>query len=85
MKHFFNRVLASILPIIGMLLFLAIFIVGIIFFSYVIVILAIIGFILFAIAYIRARILLYQMRRDNKKKTPTGNGRTIDHDNHEQK
>lgn len=74
MQNFFQRIISGILPFIGMLVFFILFIIGLIFFSYLILLGAIVGFIAFAIFYLRAKYLLHKhgKRADTK-------GRTIDH------
>lgn len=76
MSNFLEKVSASIMPIVGMLLFVAVLIVAIIFLSYVFIVIAVVGFVLFAIGYIRARFLMHKYAKNQSKKPK---GRTIDH------
>ncbi len=73
-----QKFLAKILPIIGMAVFIILLIIGLIVFSYIILIAALIGLVLFGIGYIKARLV-------GQKQPPTTNeqekhsGRVIDH------
>jgi hypothetical protein len=81
MHETLKRFWASIMPIVGMIIFVVLFIVGIFVFSYLLIIGAIVGLILFCVAYIRVKIAL-------RKKTPPthpAHGRTIEHDDDEKK
>lgn len=77
MNHFFDRVAATILPILGMFIFVVLLIVAIIFFSYVFIIIAGIGFLFFVIAYIRTKIFMHKLTKKHEKRSK---GRTIDHE-----
>ena len=59
----------------GLIIFIAVLIIGLVFFSYLIIIGAIIGLALFAAAYFRAKFFIKP-----KKKTRSSHGRTIEHD-----
>lgn len=78
MKQAAENLLNRITPYIGMGILVALFIIGLIIFSYVIVIGAIIGLIFFAIAYIRSKFAAKKPQRLHKK---THRGRTIEHNN----
>jgi ABC-type transport system involved in cytochrome bd biosynthesis fused ATPase/permease subunit len=75
MSQFFSRLWATIMPFIGMALFIVVLIIGIIFVSYILIILAIIFFILFVIGFIRMK---FASRKS--KKQDDSQGRTINHD-----
>lgn len=74
MQQFVQKLWAGIMPIIGMIVFIALFIVGIFVFSYVLIIGTVIGLILFIIAFIKAKYA------KNKTTTSSPLGRTIEHD-----
>ncbi len=65
--------------IIGVVIFIGLFIVGLIFFSYLLIIGGIIGLVLFLIAYIRAKFFAKKIRGQAKKQKQAHHGRTIDH------
>lgn len=75
-----RRIWAGIAPIIGMVVFIALFIFGLFVFSYLLIIGAIIGLGLFIYAFIRAKL----SRRKNATH-PYSHGRTIDHNAAEEK
>ncbi len=64
---------------IGMGIFLVLLVVGIIVFSYIILIGAAIGLVLFAIAYVRARFFNRAKQTTPKENSPES-GRVIEHD-----
>lgn len=78
-----TRALGSI---IGIIVFIGLFIVGLVFFSYLLIIGAIIGLVLFLIGYIRTKFFMKKLRADIKKEQSQQRGdqlhqgRTIDHD-----
>ena len=77
MNPVLQRFWASLFPIIGMILFVLIFIIGLFVFSYLLIISAIIGLILFVVAFIRSKI--------SRKPTPpppsqSTQGRIIEHE-----
>lgn len=78
MPHARNKLAAVIMPIIGMALFIILFVVGLVFFSYLLIIGTIIGLVLFTIAYIRAKFFAKKMRKHAVKQRRQG--RTIEHD-----
>ena len=71
-----NPLLAKLLPFLMLGLMIVLFVIGIIFFSYVLIIAVIVGAILYAIAYIR---LKFFTRKKPVQKTES-KGRVIDHD-----
>lgn len=79
MSNVFQRAAASVMPIIGMLLFVAVFIVALVFFSYLFIAVAIVGFVLFCIAYVRTKIMGRKLGA-NQPTDQQQKGRTIDHD-----
>ncbi|MCB1827935.1 MAG: hypothetical protein KDH94_05860 [Coxiellaceae bacterium] len=68
-----GNILASF---VGMGIFIVLFIVGLIFFSYLLIIGGIVGLILFGIAYLRLKFF----SRKNKKAASESHGRIIDQD-----
>nr|WP_268828470.1 hypothetical protein [Coxiella burnetii] len=75
MSKFLHRLWEGIMPIVGMIVFVILFIVGIFIFSYLLIIAAVIGLILFIIAFIRIKLA----QRKRPKEPPSG--RIIEHDN----
>ena len=78
MPNVLRQLWESIVPIAGMIVFVILFIVGIFLFSYLLTIGAIIGLILFVIAFIQLQLKTIQWKRQKKKKSPHS-GRTIEH------
>ncbi len=80
MKHALQRLLASIAPLFGMVAFVVIFIVGLFVFSYLLIVVALIGLVLFIVAFIRSKIT-------RKKHSPhtKSQGRVIEHDQFKEK
>lgn len=77
MRKFLEKITNAIMPLVGMLIFVTLLIVAIIFLSYVFIAIAIAGFVLFTVGYIRARYRLHKYpQQHNDKRKP----RTIDHD-----
>jgi len=78
----FQRILAVIMPFVGMGIFVVLFIVGLIFFSYLLIIAAIIGLVLFAIGYVRVKLFQRKSRTAANDQTyqSSGKGRVIEHD-----
>jgi len=79
--------LASVLgSIVGIAVFIGLFILGLIFFSYLLIIGGIIGLVLFLIGYIRAKFFIKRFQADIKKEQAKQQGpqlhkgRTIDHE-----
>ena len=89
MKHISNqlkRILRSIMPILGMIVFLIILIAGLVVFSYVVVIGAIVGLILFMIAYIQNKFRPNVYMTKNPNQEQNKRGRIIEHhDEHDHK
>lgn len=79
MNNILNRIAATIMPIVGMLIFLALLVLAIIFFSYLFIIIAVVGFVLFLVGYIRTRIMMHGRGHPDKKQDDS-KGRVIDHD-----
>lgn len=74
-----NPLLAKFLPFLMLGLMIVLFIIGVIFFSYVLIIAVIIGAILYAVAYIRLK--FFTPKKPAQKTGSTGSkGRVIDHD-----
>ncbi len=71
----------TIASLIGIGIFILLFIIGFVFFSYLFIISGIIGLVLFIIAYIKAKFLLHKTRQKagKTKKNHQAIGRTIDH------
>jgi len=83
MSDLFKRIWNTIAPIVGMIIFIALFILGLFVFSYLLVIAAIIGLGLFIYAFIRSKL---SHHRNTKKTYSQSEGRIIEHDNtHEEK
>ncbi len=83
MTTLFTRIWSQIVPIIAMLAFCAIFIVGLALSFYVLIFLAIIGLALFGIGYLRVKFLMRRAQRQHSSQEYSGNiyqGRTIDHE-----
>lgn len=80
MRDTLRRLWASIFPIVGIIIFVILFILGVFVFSYLLIAAAIFGLILFCVAYIRAKIAA---RR--KSPPPPPQGRTIDHEDQNKK
>ncbi|MFW0094428.1 MAG: hypothetical protein AB8Y83_00460 [Coxiella endosymbiont of Haemaphysalis qinghaiensis] len=78
MPNVLRQLWESIVPIVGMIVFVILFIVGIFLFSYLLIIGAIIGLILFVIAFIQLQLKTIQWKQQKKKKSPYS-GRTIEH------
>lgn len=76
-----NSWAAKFLPFLTMGLSIVLFIIGIIVFSYILIIAAIIGVILFSIGYIRAKFFMKnkEVHRYNKT-TEDASGRVIEHE-----
>ena len=80
MKQSMNKLKAKVMPYIGMGLFLILFLLGLVVFSYILIIGAIVGLILFLIAYIRSKFTRHHPHSQNDqsyKNKPQG--RVIDH------
>ena len=76
-----NKLFATLTSFIGMGIFIVLLILGLVFFSYLLIIGGIIGLILFVIAWVRAKFFMHKMKKHNHKKTSKmQQGRTIDHD-----
>lgn len=77
-----NPLLARIVPFIAIGVFIVLFILGLVVFSYLLVIGAIVGLVLFAIAYVRNWFLrrkhLHQNPQNKPEEKPSG--RTIEHE-----
>lgn len=82
MSYTVNRFNSKLSSFIGMGIFLVLLVIGIIFFSYLLLVGAIIGLVLFAIAYIRAKFFLRKANFQTKhaKKNQQASGRVIEHD-----
>lgn len=81
MSGFLTRLWRGILPLLGMVIFITLFILGLFVFSYLLIIGAIIGLILFSIAFIRAK---FSRRQAPPPSRPSQTqGRTIEHDDSE--
>ncbi len=65
----------NILSFIGLGIFVVLFLASLFIFSYIIIIGAVIGLVLFAVAYVRARILQSRAKQDYENK----HGRVIDY------
>lgn len=63
---------------IGMAVFILLFIVGIVFFSYLLIFGAVVGLILFGVGYIRAKIMRSKRQKQGKYTKPA-QGRTIEY------
>ncbi len=95
MKHHINKVTAKLMPFIGMCIFVMLLIASIVFFSYIFIIGAIIGLILFVIGYIRAKLVhakilkarakYHDHNQRQQEKTEYSKGRTIEHEPIERK
>ena len=79
-----NKLTAKIMPFLTLGVMLMVFIIGLIFFSYVIIIAAILGLILFTVGYIRGKWLMrkfkQQAQQQPQQNTPKEQGRIIEHD-----
>lgn len=76
MNNILKRLWANIAPIVGMILFVILFVIGLFVFSYLLIIAAIIGLIVFIIAYVRAKLI---MRRHKTPPNTRAGGRIIEH------
>lgn len=76
MREILRRLWVSIMPIIGMIIFVSLFIVGIFVFSYLLIIGAIIGLVLFVVAFIRTKMAA----RKSTQQPSSTQGRIIEHD-----
>ncbi len=75
MKPFFQRLIASLAPLLAMVIFVIIFILGIFVFSYLLIFVAIIGLALFIVSFIRSK-----LTRQKKSPHPKhSQGRLIEH------
>ena len=77
MPSILRQLWESVVPVVGMIVFVILFIVGIFLFSYFLITGAIIVLILFITAFIQLEIA---KRKRQKKKKPPSFGRTIEHD-----
>lgn len=75
-----NRIVSSLASIVGMGVFVLLFIIGLVFFSYLLIIGGIIGLVLFAIGYVRAKFFLRKAQRPQQSHPGRSvhQGRTID-------
>ena len=84
MTNLLTRVWAQIVPVIGMIAFFALFILGLIIAIHVLMIVAAIGLVLFAIGYFRMKYLMrkaqHQHNQQESHQEAASAGRTIDHD-----
>lgn len=78
MSHSAERFAAKLLPFLGMGVFIVLFIFGLMVLSYVLIIGAVIGLILFLINYIRTK---FSHTHKKPHHLHQHRGRTIDHDN----
>ncbi len=74
--------LGRLVPFIGMGIFIVLIIVGLIFLSYLIVIGALIGFVLFVLAYLKNRFFpnKYPTTKSQQSEDQSHHGKTYDHD-----
>ncbi|MBW5802979.1 hypothetical protein FIV31_06645 [Coxiella endosymbiont of Ornithodoros amblus] len=75
MSKFLHRLWEGMMPIVGMIIFVILFIVGIFIFSYLLIVAAVIVLILFIIAFIQVKVA----QRKRPKNHPSG--RIIEHNN----
>jgi len=77
-----NKIVGTLISFIGMGVFVVLFILGLIFFSYLLIIGAIVGLILFGIAYLRAKFFQQKVKKTEPSSThkKVHHGRTIDHE-----
>ena len=75
MSNALQRLWANMMPLVGMLLFVALFIVGVFVFSYLLAIAAVVGVVLFVIAFIRSKL-------NGRRATPPSSSphRVIEHE-----
>lgn len=78
----FQKIFRSIMPIISLLIFISLLVVGVVVFSYVIVIGAIVGLVLFAIAYFRYKFQAVFHPKKPGQQQPKA-GRIIEHQDDE--
>lgn len=78
MLNVLRQLWKDIMPVIGMIFFVILFIMGIFLFSYLLIIGSVISLILFIIAFIQLNIV--QQKRQKKKKS-LSSGRTIEYGN----
>lgn len=84
MKNILDKVLAAILPFLFAGITIVLFVVGIIIFSYILLFGALVGLILFIIAFIFMKIKMHQLRKQFKQSSVSSRkGRTIDHDDND--
>ena len=77
-----NPITSVIATIIGAVVFIGLFVLGLIFFSYLLIIGAIIGLVLFGIGYVRARFFAKKHPKPSaqQRQQKVHQGRTIDHE-----
>ncbi len=77
-----NGIFEKIMPFFLFGIFIVLFIIGLFIFSYLLIVAAVIGLILFAIAYIRAKLFgpAKPHNEEHRHQQPKSSGRTIDHD-----
>lgn len=81
MSKLLKQFWANVAPILWMMLFIALFIIGIFVFSYILIIAAAVGLILFVIAYVRTKIAMRrQARAHHQSPSQSSSGRIIEHD-----
>lgn len=78
MNHFFTRLKDNVVGILGLIVFLVLFIFGIFIFSYILIFIAAIGSLLFLIGYIRFKWLMHKAKK--RYQSPANSGRIIEHD-----
>lgn len=81
MNQTFEKILAKITPFLAMGIFILLLIIGIIALSYLFIVGAIIGLILFAIAFIRSKFIRKSQNKNNKFQDANEHeGRIIEHE-----
>lgn len=77
-----NKLTAKIMPFVAIGVMAVVFVLSLIFFSYIFITAALLGLVLFVIGYIRGKWLMHKFKKDVKKQpshSPTS-GRVIEHD-----
>ena len=77
-----NRITAKIMPFIAMGIMLVVFVLSLVFFSYIFITAALLGLILFAVGYVRGKWMMHKFKKEVKKQPPSSSttGRVIEHD-----